>query len=70
MAYAIGAVTTNLGLMDRVRSFLSDYKQASIRQSLYRKTVAELSSLSNHELADIGISRGQIEDIAREHAQG
>ncbi|AWM87432.1 DUF1127 domain-containing protein [Microvirga sp. 17 mud 1-3] len=34
----------------------------------YRETVRELSQLSDRELDDLGISRFQIESIAREHA--
>jgi uncharacterized protein YjiS (DUF1127 family) len=35
---------------------------------LYRQTVRELSVLTDRELDDLGISRFQIENIAREHA--
>lgn len=31
----------------------------------YRNTVSELSRLSNRELADLGISRGEIHTVAR-----
>ena len=31
----------------------------------YREAVSELSKLSDHELSDIGISRGEIEYVAR-----
>ena len=31
----------------------------------YREAVSELSKLSDHELSDIGISRGDIEYVAR-----
>ena len=34
----------------------------------YRETVRELSLLSDRELDDLGISRFQIENIARQHA--
>jgi uncharacterized protein YjiS (DUF1127 family) len=34
--------------------------------SMYRKTYNELSALSDYELRDIGISRGEIHDIASE----
>ncbi len=68
MAYALTAVASDIGLIGRFRAFFAEYKAAGVRMTQYRKTVAELSSLTNHELADIGISRGQIEDIAREHS--
>jgi uncharacterized protein YjiS (DUF1127 family) len=34
----------------------------------YRETVRELSQLTDRELDDLGISRFQIDSIAREHA--
>ena len=34
----------------------------------YRETVRELSLLSDRELDDLGISRFQIENVARQHA--
>lgn len=34
----------------------------------YRDTVRELSQLTDRELDDLGISRFQIENIAREHS--
>ncbi|NIX77257.1 DUF1127 domain-containing protein [Microvirga terricola] len=44
-------------ILSKVRSYLR-----------YRDTVRELSQLSDRELDDLGISRFQIENIAREHA--
>ena len=32
---------------------------------LYRETVVELGRLSNRELSDLGISRGEIRSVAR-----
>lgn len=32
---------------------------------MYRKTISELSVLSNRELADLGIARGEIKSVAR-----
>ncbi|GGF12041.1 hypothetical protein GCM10011321_00210 [Youhaiella tibetensis] len=42
----------------------------TIRQKLsqfaqYRRTVRELSSLDNRQLADLGITRGDIDAVAR-----
>jgi uncharacterized protein YjiS (DUF1127 family) len=34
----------------------------------YRETIRELSQLSDRELDDLGISRFQIDSIARQHA--
>jgi uncharacterized protein YjiS (DUF1127 family) len=35
---------------------------------MYRRTVYELNRLTNRDLADLGISRGDIEFIARKHS--
>ena len=45
------------------------YMLSKVRAYLrYRDTVRELSTLSDRELDDLGISRFQINAIAREHA--
>ena len=40
------------------------------RNRTYRKTYKELSSLTVHQLNDLGLNRGSIEQIAREAAYG
>jgi uncharacterized protein YjiS (DUF1127 family) len=40
------------------------------RNRNYRKTYKELSSLSVHQLKDLGLSYSSIEQIARESAYG
>jgi len=68
MAYIINTHSTP------IRTFLAVAAAALTerlhRHSLYRQTLVELSRLSDRELTDIGVSRGSIEDIAREHAYG
>ena len=45
------------------------YILSKIRTYLrYRETVRELSILSDRELSDLGISRFQIDSVARAHA--
>jgi uncharacterized protein YjiS (DUF1127 family) len=45
------------------------YILAKVRSYLrYRETVRELSLLSDRELDDLGITRFQIDSIARQHA--
>jgi uncharacterized protein YjiS (DUF1127 family) len=45
------------------------YVLSKIRTYLrYRETVRELSQLTDRELDDLGISRIEIDSIAREHA--
>jgi uncharacterized protein YjiS (DUF1127 family) len=46
---------------------------ASVQKSFkryfeYRKTMYELGRLTNRDLADLGIARGDIEYIARKHS--
>ena len=48
-------------LVKRISAYLA-------RRNRINKTVSELSSLTNRELADLGISRGQIHSIAYETA--
>ena len=45
-------------------SFIVSKVQAYLR---YRETVREPQQLSDRELEDLGISRFQIESVAREH---
>jgi len=45
------------------------YVLSKLRSYLrYRETVRELSQLTDRELSDLGISRYEIESIARAHA--
>jgi uncharacterized protein YjiS (DUF1127 family) len=58
------------GLLDR----LAQVKDATIAaihtRRVYARTVAELNSLTDRELSDLGISRLGIAEIAREAAYG
>jgi uncharacterized protein YjiS (DUF1127 family) len=38
--------------------------------SRYRNTVRELSQLTDRDLADLGIARGDIRFVAKKHARG
>jgi len=50
---------------------LKDALMASVRQRrVYMRTVAELNALTDRELADLGISRLGISEIAHEAAYG
>ena len=65
ITYGAGAssVDTESGLWARVGKALADYR-------LYRSTLDELRSLSDRELADLGLSRLSIRDIAYESVYG
>jgi uncharacterized protein YjiS (DUF1127 family) len=59
---------TGAGHYQEFPMFVS-YILSKVRTYLrYRETVRELSLLSDRELDDLGISRFQIENIARQHA--
>jgi uncharacterized protein YjiS (DUF1127 family) len=59
-AYDFRARTDNeLNWLERARKAISDYR-------LYRKTLTELQSLSERELADLGISRLSVPELAYE----
>lgn len=40
------------------------------RWAAYQQTIRELGSLDNRQLADLGITRGDIQRIARDHVRG
>ncbi len=46
--------------------FVTNFSESVESYRLYRQTVKELSNLSDRELADLNISRWDIERIARE----
>ena len=67
MAYALNSNSyvdaAPSGLIARIRQALADYR-------VYLQTRNELDSLNDRELADLGIARGNITDIARGAAYG
>ncbi len=61
-------------VLERVLGATSQYfaaaaERRAIRRS-YRTTLAELQTLSNRELADLGLHRSELRRIAWESAQG
>jgi len=56
-------------LRSRFRHLLFVAQQANERRSIYRATVWELNSLTNRDLADLGISRSHIRRLALEASQ-
>ena len=61
---AAGSIVERIG---RIRAAIGD---RHARQTLYRRTLAELQALSDRDLADLGIARGDLHDLAREAAWG
>lgn len=56
-------------LLGALRRAFARFRERMEEQRRYRRTVRELMSLTDQELDDIGLSRGQIRDIAREAAR-
>ncbi|WP_128515740.1 DUF1127 domain-containing protein [Tabrizicola thermarum] len=70
MAYANTTSIARKGFADRL-AFVKDAVLTAIAQRrVYAQTVAELNALTDRELADLGISRLRIAEIAREAAYG
>jgi len=58
-----------ISFADRFDAFRADFKAARAKRAIYRTTKNELGSLTNRELADIGINRSMINRIAMEAAE-
>jgi uncharacterized protein YjiS (DUF1127 family) len=63
MTYELGSTTAGLGWLGSLRRTLADYR-------LYRRTLGELEALSERELADLGISRLSVRQIAYDSVYG
>ena len=70
MTYVNTTRAAQTGLLNRVTGLKNSVATAIRHRRLYNKTVAELNALSDRELADLGISRLGITEIAREAAYG
>ena len=66
------AVTNNPGydVFGRVRSMVENLRIAAEQRIAYSRTVRELSRLTESELADIGIARDEIAEIAQTSVYG
>lgn len=64
MAYV--NATTAPSIADRLNAVLSMIATRRKQGRVYRATFNELSSLSNRELADLGMCRSQIRSVALE----
>lgn len=61
---------TAISFADRIRAAFANFEAARELRARYVETVRELEALSNRELTDLGISRYDIRDLAREHVYG
>ena len=57
-----------LSFLQRAADLRSDLLERFAQYRLYRATLSELASLSDRDLADLGLHRAMIDDVAREAA--
>ena len=67
MAY-VNSRSSSVSIADRFATFFKVAKEMVERRRVYTQTVAELTNLSDRDLADLGLARANISDIAREAA--
>ncbi|MFN4192317.1 MAG: DUF1127 domain-containing protein [Tabrizicola sp.] len=70
MAFVNSTPLARKGLADRLAALRDVVLMAIAQRRTYAQTVAELNALTDRELADLGISRISIPEIAREAAYG
>lgn len=70
MAIASEIHSVESGLAEKISGVVYNLKARYNQSRVYRKTLSELSSLSNRDLADIGVHRSAIKSIALQAAIG
>lgn len=74
MAFFTDTQNRNAGLAERATSalshWLSDVTEALARRRVARNTYTELASLSDRDLADLGLVRADLRRVALEAAHG
>ncbi|WP_341365450.1 DUF1127 domain-containing protein [Yoonia sp. BS5-3] len=70
MAYNTETTFAGFSFGHRFAALRTEIVEKLAKRKVYRSTVAELESLSNRELADLGLSRSMIKSIAIEAAYG
>ncbi|PYG27738.1 DUF1127 domain-containing protein [Pelagimonas varians] len=69
MAYATQITTgSHSGLSARFSLLLTNFRAGIARRKVYTQTLRELGSLSNRELADLGLNRSIIRRVAYQAA--
>ncbi|MDJ0628797.1 MAG: DUF1127 domain-containing protein [Rhodobacter sp.] len=68
MAFVTDIQSFETGLIRRLRASFDDARAMAGKRRVFRTTLNELNALSERDLADLGISRENIRDVAREAA--
>ena len=69
MAYALSNTNTALGLPATLQTVANAWKIARAKRAVFNRTYNELNALDDRDLADIGIARGAVRNLAREVAE-
>jgi uncharacterized protein YjiS (DUF1127 family) len=69
MTYATNTMVSG-GLMARLRALRADLAERAAKQRLFAQTRNELTNLSDRDLADLGLARADIADVAYQAAYG
>jgi len=70
MAYVVSNRVSGFSLVEFAANTVANVKAALARRAVYTRTLAELNALSDRDLADLGVVRAQVADLAREAAYG
>jgi uncharacterized protein YjiS (DUF1127 family) len=68
MAYAHSNTAHHGSILARFTRVFAEVKDAARRMALYNQTRRELAGLSDRDLADLGIHRSMIADVAHRAA--
>jgi uncharacterized protein YjiS (DUF1127 family) len=70
MAYVNSSRVARVSLGERIVAFVTVVREAAARRATYQQTQRELNSLTDRELADLGMVRNNIDAVARSAAYG
>lgn len=70
MAYTFAGTVAPASLRARLNTRLDDARTRYAQWRTYRRTVHELSALTDRDLSDLGIGRSEIRRVAIEAAYG
>ncbi len=68
MAYMNSTRSAHLSFYDRFAALAAAAKDMIARRRVFNQTLFELSHLSDRDLSDLGLSRANITEVAREAA--
>ena len=68
MAFVTSTRATHVSFYDRFAALLGGLKDLIARRRVFNQTLYELNHLSDRDLSDLGLSRANIADVAREAA--